>query len=140
MLMMMVSISYAKNFTYQKLPSLELKDLKTAQTVTLNQLPKPPYVLHFWATWCADCEADERAIEQLAKKYPVVAVLVRDNLDDTINWLDTDSDPYVMVLDDKEAAFTQNIGIEFLPTTLLIDVDQRVKIYAEGNIKDVNKF
>jgi cytochrome c biogenesis protein CcmG/thiol:disulfide interchange protein DsbE len=132
--------TYATNFIGTPLPNFKLVDIMGGQQLTNADLPKPPFLVHFWATWCAACDKDTASMIDLAKKYPIIGVVVRDDIEDDINWLEVESHPYTVLLNDETAEFAQKMNVNFLPTTFLIDKDNKIAQYNEGAIHHIEIF
>jgi cytochrome c biogenesis protein CcmG, thiol:disulfide interchange protein DsbE len=47
----------------QPAPPFALTDLRTGDPITSEQLRGQPYVLNFWASWCAPCKIEHPAVE-----------------------------------------------------------------------------
>ena len=70
----------------KKLPQFSLKSVFSEEKVTSESIftgGKKFSMVHFWATWCAPCEAELPAFINLAKKFEKIAfVLIAVNDDD----------------------------------------------------------
>ena len=40
----------------QPVPAFELTDLNTGQLLSRDMLPKEPFLLNVWASWCITCQ------------------------------------------------------------------------------------
>jgi thiol-disulfide isomerase/thioredoxin len=135
-----LSSAYATNFIGESLSSFKLVDIIAGGQITNEDLPKPPFIIHFWATWCNACDQDTANMIELAKKYPVIGVLIHDNIEDEINWLEEENNPYHLLLNDETADLAQKMKINFLPTTFLIDEYYKIAKCSEGVINDLQNF
>src|SRR5678815_3112932 len=66
----------ARAYQTRHWPSTELAPIE-ATTLTGETLRLPdgkPLILHFWATWCGICQAEEGTIRRLARDARVISV------------------------------------------------------------------
>ncbi len=97
--------------------------------VTLGDLPKPPLVLHFWATWCAPCGEELPALDALAARLaiPVVAVSEdRGGADDVQPYLDHHPPlPHLEMRFDAKRKLARALGLGAVPVSVVIGADGR---------------
>jgi peroxiredoxin len=111
-------------------PDFELKSLDGKQ-VRLSDFRGKAVLLNFWATWCAPCKIEMPWFVDLQKQYApqglqVIGVAMDDSGEDTIAKFAKEMGVNYPVLVGKEAVGDAYGGVEFLPTTFIIDRQGKV--------------
>ena len=110
----------------KKAPDFTYKNFKTNEPVTLKGLEGKVVLLDFWATWCGPCLKLQPYIQELAEKYPEIAVIgvnvdeIPDNLQ---RHLSKKQIPYTIVNDFQwtESPTVKKYGVGPIPDVFLID-------------------
>ena len=97
-----------------------------------------PVLINFWASWCEPCREEMPALQRLAKRWQargltVITVAVADSprqVSDTLEKLNVQ----LPVIHDPEQQIIQRWGVSFLPTTLILDARQRIRLRGQGAI------
>lgn len=114
--------------------SVPLKTLK-GQKASLEGLKGKIIFLNFWATWCGPCRREmpdiERMQQQLAAQGVEVVLLSDDSQEDVQAYLDKSPFPFRFLLD-SENELTFKLGVEVLPTTLIVDRQGRAALVHVG--------
>lgn len=117
-------------------PSWKLKDVNGSE-VSSAQFKGKVVVVDFWATWCGPCREEIPGYVALQKKYGADKLaIVGISLDQqggpgvVKKFIERNKVDYQIVMgdDDVVAAFGGTEGIQYIPTTFIID--------REGNIRD----
>ena len=111
-------------------PDFELQSLDH-KPVRLSDFRGKAVLLNFWATWCAPCKIEMPWFVDLQKKYAsqglqVVGVAMDDSGEETIAKFAREMSVNYPVLIGKEAVGDAYGGVEFLPTTFIIDREGKV--------------
>jgi len=111
-------------------PDFELKSLDGKQ-VRLSDYRGKAVLLNFWATWCAPCKIEMPWFVDLQKQYAsqglqVIGVAMDDSGEETIARFAQQMGINYPVLIGKEAVGDAYGGVEFLPTTFIIDRQGKV--------------
>jgi len=111
-------------------PDFELKSLDGKQ-IRLSDFRGKAVLLNFWATWCAPCKIEMPWFVDLQKQYAsqglqVIGVAMDDSGEDTIAKFAKEMAVNYPVLVGKEAVGDAYGGVEFLPTTFIIDRQGKV--------------
>ena len=124
-------------------PVTELPSLIDAQAfVTIDGTRDAPYMVNFFASWCAPCRAEIPALETLADDLVIIAIAYKDKETDLRQFLAEYGNPYTSVWMDTDGAVGRKWGIYGVPESFLIDRDGIVRIRHAGpvfadTIKDV---
>jgi thiol-disulfide isomerase/thioredoxin len=106
-------------------PSTQLYPL-AATTLAGKQVALPdkrPVILHFWATWCGICQAEEGTIKALAKDARLVSVAsLSGPSSDVERYVSTHGIDYDVIVD-QNGQLAQRFGVSAYPTTMFIDAD-----------------
>jgi len=119
------------------LPSFELEDLRTAESISISELEGKVLLIDFWATWCAPCISGMPHLEELQKEFAddlkVVAISLEDP--DRIKRF-TQNRPFGFTFAlDKEEVLRDYFPHRIIPHTVLIDKNGQVlAITSPGEI------
>jgi thiol-disulfide isomerase/thioredoxin len=102
-------------------------------------------VLGFFASWCGGCRDELPLINALVdelkvKGVKVVIVDVKEDFDTIREFLAGLKVDKPVVLSDRYGKTAEQYGVRFLPVTLFIGADGKVKHAIFGEIDDANKF
>ena len=106
-------------------PDLALPTLGASQPVRLRALAaQGPYVINFFASWCAPCEEEAPALNALAAQHVrIVGVAYKDQPPKTQAFLDRLGDPYAQRLVDRDGRAGIEFGVTGVPETYLVGRD-----------------
>ena len=117
-------------------PALSLRDLDGKEHKLADYKGKV-VVLNFWATWCDPCREEmpamQRLQERLAGKLVVLAVDYGEGPPRIKDFLKKVPVRFTVLLDRDTSAATA-WKVKVLPTTLVIDPDQKVRYVAVGDV------
>lgn len=126
-------------------PDFQLKSLDGTE-VRLSDFRGKAVLLNFWATWCAPCKIEMPWFVDLQKQYAaqglqVIGVAMDDSGEDTIAKFAKQMAVNYPVLIGKEAVGDAYGGVEFLPTTFIIDrqgkvVDRMFGLVSRSEFED----
>ena len=111
-------------------PDFELQNLE-GKSVRLSDFHGKAVLLNFWATWCAPCKIEMPWFVDLQKQYAaqglqVIGVAMDDSGTETVAKFAKQMGVNYPVLIGKEAVGDAYGGVEFLPTTFIIDRQGKV--------------
>jgi peroxiredoxin len=111
-------------------PDFELASLD-GKRLRLSDYRGKAVLLNFWATWCAPCKIEMPWFVDLQKQYAaqglqVIGVAMDDSGEEAIAKFAREMGVNYPVLIGKEAVGDAYGGVEFLPTTFIIDRQGRV--------------
>ena len=117
-------------------PPLALRDLQGREH-TLADYKGKIVVLNFWATWCDPCREEmpamQRLQDKLAGKLAVLAVSYGEGPPRIKDFLSRVPVRFTVLLD-RDTAAASAWKVKVLPTTLVIDPDQKIRYVAVGDI------
>jgi len=102
------------------------------EEITIASLKGRGVVLNFWATWCAPCVREMPALDRLAKKLAGTGVDViavsedRKALKKIQPFFDANAIQNLGVFYDEKNRLSRKVGVEGLPTTVLIAADGQI--------------
>ncbi len=105
-----------------EIPNLELTTL-SGDHVTLGPRANG-YVVHFFATWCGVCRAEEGNVASLAGGHEVIAIASQSGGEDAVrSYVDEAGLGHAQVVLDPSGAIAQQFGVHAFPTTLYVSRD-----------------
>jgi thiol-disulfide isomerase/thioredoxin len=117
-------------------PPLALRDLEGKEHKLADYKGKV-VVLNFWATWCDPCREEmpsmQRLQDKLAGKLVILAVDYGEGAPRIKDFLQKVPVKFTVLLDRDTSAATA-WKVKVLPTTLVIDPEQKVRLVAVGDI------
>lgn len=104
------------------------------QLVTTADLPKKPYLLNIWASWCVTCKIEHPFLLQMSKQgIPIVGVNYKDELPDALAYLNSHQDPFTLNLQDK-GNFGIDLGLTGVPESFIVDSNGNIRQHILGEI------
>ena len=91
-----------------------------------------PVLVHFWATWCAVCRAEQGSIEALAKDYPVITVAMQSGAAEVVAaYLNKEALSFP-VLNDPDGTIAAQWGTRAVPASFVVDGAGRIRFVEVG--------
>ena len=118
-------------------PPLALRDLEGREHKLADYKGKV-VVLNFWATWCDPCREEMPSMQRLqdklaGKPFAILAVDYGEGPPRVKDFLKTVPVRFTVLLDRDTSAATA-WKVKVLPTTLVIDAEQKVRFVAVGDV------
>ena len=124
-----LSLTRETNYNTSNLISKEVPEFKIiyfndSNYFTIQDLKKNKYTLiNFWASWCYPCKIEHPILIKLSKenKLKMVGVNFKDKSDQALQFLDSLSNPYDILLKDTKGKQSVNFGIYGIPESILVN-------------------
>lgn len=111
----------------------------TSQTMSKADLPKSPYLLNVWGSWCPTCRAEHPFLMQLhAQNVPIVGVNYKDELEDALGYLRKYGDPFMYSLQDYSGNLAIDLGLTGAPESFVVDKNGVVRMHILGELSSSN--
>ncbi|WP_018651628.1 redoxin family protein [Actinobacillus capsulatus] len=106
-----------------------------------NSLPKEPYILNVWASWCAWCIKEFPILLKLKEQgVPIVGLTYTDEPNAARAALNRWGNPFNLIIDDYERGFLiQTLKVSSAPSSYLIDKHGIVRYQQKGYNPDFEK-
>ncbi|WP_421855124.1 DsbE family thiol:disulfide interchange protein [Marinomonas sp.] len=123
----------------KKVPEFTLVSLQDDQVYTHKDLPKTPYLINFWGTWCPACHVEHPFLMQLANSgVLIVGIDYKDQKGLAEQWLEQKGNPYQAILMDEIGNFGVDMGVTGAPETFVVDRSGIVVYRHQGVINAEN--
>jgi peroxiredoxin len=95
--------------------------------------PAQPVLVHFWATWCTVCRAEQGAIEAIAHDYPnAITVAMQSGSRDEMAKYVGEQGLSFPVLNDPDGRVAAVWGVHAVPASFIVDTDGRIRFVEIG--------
>lgn len=120
------------------IPNFSLPKLSNPnQQITQQALPKQPYLLNIWASWCVTCRVEHPFLLQMSKQgIPIVGINYKDELTDALAYLNQHQDPYTLNIQDKNGNFGIDLGLTGVPESFIVDATGNIRQHILGEINE----
>lgn len=116
-------------------PAIAGRDPVTGAAVSIGPIDAKPIVLTVWASWCVPCARGAPVLQAFARRHSGDAVVVGLDLEDE----PADAQSFYgrfgwtfRSISDPDGAFAAELGIDDLPTTLVLDRGRLIVARVDG--------
>ncbi|MDU8923666.1 DsbE family thiol:disulfide interchange protein [Pasteurellaceae bacterium LIM206] len=96
--------------------------LAPEQVLNNKQLPREPFLLNIWGSWCYYCKQEHPLLLELAEQgVKIVGVDYRDRTQGALEMLQSMGNPFVLTIDDSQGKFAMQLGVDGAPETYVVD-------------------
>ncbi|ADZ92416.1 DsbE family thiol:disulfide interchange protein [Marinomonas mediterranea] len=118
-------------------PEFKLIDLETNEVMTQDQLPKGPYLINVWGTWCPACAQEHEYLMTLAERgVNIVGVDYKDEMKPALAWLEQRGNPYSTVIFDEMGSLGVDLGVTGAPETFVVNRDGVIVYRHQGVVNE----
>jgi peroxiredoxin len=107
-------------------PQLSGIDL-AGKPVSLADYRGKPLVLHFWATWCNVCRAEQHNLDALARDTAVLSIATDSGSAQRVASYAAEHKIALRVIPDPDGELSKRFGVHSFPTTFLLDRDGAIR-------------
>lgn len=112
-------------------PPLTGASLDGTSVATLAR-DKQPMLVHFWASWCPICKAEQGTIESLSKDYPTLTIAMQSGGDAEVLQHLRKENLSFPVLNDPDSIISRQWGVRAVPASFVIDTQGRIRFVEVG--------
>lgn len=95
--------------------------------------PAQPVLVHFWATWCPVCRAEQGSIESLAHDNPnVVTVAMQSGNSTVLQQYMREQAVKFPVINDADNQISARWGVQAVPASFIVDTDGNIRYVEIG--------
>ncbi len=120
------------------LPSFELPTLDSGleNALKADELKGKPFLMNFWATWCATCLIEHPFFLDLKSRgIKIVGVNYKDDADKAVKWLEKYKNPYAVTVVDAKGRLGFDLGVTGAPETFVVN-DKGEIVYRHVGVVD----
>jgi peroxiredoxin len=112
-------------------PSLQ-GTLLDGNSYVLPAKPAQPVLVHFWATWCSICRAEQDSISALAHDQNVITVALHSGSQTEVAQHLKTQDLHFPVLNDPDGRLAAAWGVHAVPASFIIATDGQIHFVEVG--------
>jgi thiol-disulfide isomerase/thioredoxin len=107
-------------------------ELLDGKPVALAAFAGRPVLVHFWATWCPICRAEQGSIDALARDVPVITVAMQSgSREEVIQFLRKEALNFP-VLNDPDGMIAAQWGVRAVPASFIVDGAGQIRFLEIG--------
>lgn len=122
------------------LPAFTLPLLhELSRTTTNGDLPKQPFILNVWGSWCPTCRVEHPFLMALhTQGVPMVGVNYKDEVADALTYLKQHQDPFLYSIYDYNGTLAMDLGLTGAPESFVVDSAGKVRLHIVGQLHEQN--
>ena len=106
--------------------------LLDGKPVALTAFAGRPVLVHFWATWCPICSAEQGSIDALARDTPVITVAMQSGERDAVVQHMRKEALSFPVLNDPDGLIAAQWGVRAVPASFVVDGAGQIRYVEVG--------
>jgi thiol-disulfide isomerase/thioredoxin len=107
-------------------------ELLDGKPVALAVFAGRPVLVHFWATWCPICRAEQGSIDALARDVPVITVAMQSGSRAEVIQFLRKEDLSFPVLNDPDGVLAARWGVRAVPASFIVDGAGQIRYVEVG--------
>jgi thiol-disulfide isomerase/thioredoxin len=100
--------------------------------LSLGARPGEPVLVHFWASWCGVCQAEEGTIDALADDHRVITIASSSGTSEDVSAYMRAEDVDFPAIPDPQSAIAERWGVRAFPTTFIVGPDGTIRSVEVG--------
>ena len=103
------------------------------QPYKLPAHPDRPVLVHFWATWCPVCSAEQGSIAAIARDHPnVITIAMQSGRTEEVMRYMKEKEIAFPVLNDADGSISNSWGVHAVPASFIIAPDGQIRFIEVG--------
>lgn len=95
--------------------------------------PDKPLLVHFWATWCPICKAEQGSIEAMHQdQYNIITVAMQSGSSKSISGFMQAEGTSFPVINDADGRISASWGVRAVPASFIVDSDGQIRFVEIG--------
>jgi peroxiredoxin len=108
------------------------------QTYKLPAHPSQPVLVHFWATWCSICRAEQGSISAIAHDNSnVITIAMQSGKTEEVTRHMRQQGIDFPVVNDPEGSLASAWGVHAVPASFIIDTDGQIRFVEVGYTTEI---
>lgn len=107
------------------------------ERIALSELADGPVMVHFWATWCGVCRAEEHNVRAVSEDHTVVTVATRSGSPADLAEYARDNGLEAPIVSDPTGQLAAAWGVSSLPTSFIVDPDGDIRHVEVGYTTEI---
>lgn len=104
----------------------------------LPSKPSQPLLVHFWATWCPICRAEQSSIESLAKDNPnMITIAMQSGSSEEVQKYMREQSITFPVVNDADNRISASWGVQAVPASFIIDTNGEIRYVEIGYTTEI---
>jgi thiol-disulfide isomerase/thioredoxin len=95
--------------------------------------PAQPVLIHFWASWCPICRAEQGTIESLARDNSnIITVAMQSGNSNAVQQYMREQGVNFPVINDADKQISATWGVQAVPASFIVDTDGKIRYVEIG--------
>lgn len=107
------------------------------QHYMLPARPERPVLVHFWATWCPVCRAEQGSISAIARDAEVISVAMQSGKAEEVAAYVKEKGIDFPVLNDADGSISNAWGVHAVPASFIVAPDGQIHFVEVGYTTEV---
>ncbi len=94
--------------------------------------PEKPVLVHFWATWCPVCRAEQGSIDAISSDHPVITIASWSKDEDEVRKFVAEQHLKFPVIYDADGRIAKRWGVYAVPASYIVGQDGNISFRETG--------